>query len=366
MRSSASRPSRDRSARGLVTTVRTKGSKVAVVLFNLGGPDGPAAVRPFLENLFSDPAIISLPWIARKPLAALIARLRRKSATANYAIMGGASPLLAETEAQARALQAALRELAPDQEIRVFIAMRYWRPMTRQTAEEVARFDPDEIILTPLYPQFSTTTTGSSLKAWRESYRGRGQVRTVCCWPDNEGLIEAHAARILAVWEAAGRPKVRLLFSAHGLPQRIVQQGDPYQWQIERTCEKVAERLGPGWDWQVCYQSRVGPLQWLGPSTPEAIAKAAADGVGVVLDPIAFVSDHIETLVELDREYAEMAHQLGVPVYLRAAVVGIMPTFITGLAGVVLGALNREFIAPDGVACPRAFVRCARWEAMKT
>jgi ferrochelatase len=342
--------------------VRTKGSKVAVVLFNLGGPDGPAAVRPFLENLFSDPAIISLPWIARKPLAALIARLRRKSATANYAIMGGCSPLLAETQAQAAALEAALREIAPDREIRVFIAMRYWRPMTRQAAEEVAKFDPDDIILTPLYPQFSTTTTGSSLKAWRETYRGRGQVRTVCCWYDSAGLIEAHASQIRATWEAAGRPKVRLLFSAHGLPERIVEQGDPYQWQIEKTCEKVAEYLGSGWDWQVCYQSRVGPLQWLGPSTPEAIAAAAADGVGVIVDPIAFVSDHIETLVELDREYAEMAHQLGVSTYLRVPVVGVMPGFITGLARVVLGALTRNLIASDGEACPRAFVRCAQRE----
>lgn len=340
--------------------MRTKVSKVAVVLFNLGGPDGPAAVRPFLENLFSDPAIISLPWIARRPLAALIARLRRKSATANYAIMGGASPLLAETQAQADALQAALAELAPDREMKVFIAMRYWRPMTRQAAEEVARFDPDEIVLMPLYPQFSTTTTGSSLKAWREAYRGRGEIRTVCCWHDNSGLIKAHAARILAVWQSAGSPKVRLLFSAHGLPERVVEQGDPYQWQIERTCEKVAAQLGVGWDWQVCYQSRVGPLQWLGPSTPEAIAAAAADGVGVIVDPIAFVSDHIETLVELDREYAEMAHRLGVPIYLRAPVVGVTQEFISGLSSVVLGALSRGGVAPDGVGCPASFVRCPR------
>ncbi len=279
--------------------------------------------------------------------------------------MGGASPLLAETQAQAEALQAALGDLEPDMETRVFIAMRYWRPMTRQAADEVAKFDPDEVVLTPLYPQFSTTTTGSSLKAWRETYRGRGRVRTVCCWHDNQGLIEAHAARIRAVWEGAGCPKVRLLFSAHGLPERIVDQGDPYQWQIERTCEKVAERLGPSWDWQVCYQSRVGPLKWLGPSTPEAIAAAAADGVGVILDPIAFVSDHIETLVELDREYAEMAHQLGVPLYLRAPVVGVLPGFISGLAGVVMASLKREGISPDGVGCPASFVCCPRLKEQK-
>jgi ferrochelatase len=313
-----------------------------------------------LENLFSDPAIIGLPWIARRPLAALIARLRRKSATANYAIMGGASPLLAETEAQAQALEDYLKGLLPDQDTRVFIAMRYWRPLTRQAAEEVAKFRPDEVVLAPLYPQFSTTTTGSSLKAWREAYRGSGRVRTLCCWYDNPGLVEAHAAQIHAVWEAAGRPKVRLLFSAHGLPERIVEQGDPYQWQVEQTCAKVAAHLGEGWDWQVCYQSRVGPLKWLGPSTPQAIAAAGEEGLGVLIDPIAFVSDHIETLVELDQEYAEMAHELGVGVYLRAPVVGVSPSLIEGLGGAVARATCRVGPGPDGGACPNTFGRCPR------
>lgn len=340
--------------------MRTQGSKVAVVLFNLGGPDGPGAVRPFLENLFSDPAIIDLPWIARRPLAALIARLRRKSATANYAIMGGSSPLLAETEAQAAALEVRLNEDQSGRIYKTFIAMRYWRPLTRQAAAAVARFVPDEVILAPLYPQYSTTTTGSSLRAWKEAYRGPGQVRTLCCWYDNPGLVAAHAARIRSVWEAAGRPKVRLLFSAHGLPEKIVAGGDPYQWQIEQTCAKVAAALGDDWDWQVCYQSRVGPLQWLGPSTPQAIAEAAKDGLGVLIDPIAFVSDHIETLVELDREYAEMAHEAGVPTYLRAPVVGVLPEFINGLAGAVTRSLCRLGPSPDGSPCSDRFRRCAR------
>jgi ferrochelatase len=334
------------------------GSKIAVVLFNLGGPDGPTAVRPFLENLFSDPAIIGLPWLLRRPLAALIARSRREKAVANYAIMGGGSPLLAETRAQARALETALAERLSAHEVRAFIAMRYWSPLSGETARVVERFAPDEVILAPLYPQYSTTTTGSSLKAWSQAYRGPGRVRTLCCWYDNAGLAAAHAARVVGVWEAAGRPKVRLLFSAHGLPERVVAGGDPYQWQVETTCARVAALLGEGWDWKICYQSRVGPLRWLGPSTPEAIGEAIEDGLGVLIDPIAFVSDHVETLVELDHDYERLAHERGVTAYLRAPVVGVLPAFVDGLAGAVERSLQREGLGPDGQACPAAFGRC--------
>jgi ferrochelatase len=334
--------------------------RIAVVLFNLGGPDGPRAVRPFLEALFSDPAIIGAPWIVRRPLAALIARLRERAAIANYAVMGGGSPIVPETQDQAQALATALQKALQEAPVRVFIAMRYWNPLTAEAAAEVAAFAPDEIVLAPLYPQFSTTTTASSLAAWEKAYQGPGRVHALCCWYDNPGLIDAHVARIQRTWEAGGRPKVRLLFSAHGLPERIAQTGDPYQWQIEATCAAVAERLGPGWDWQICYQSRVGPLKWLGPSTPDAIQAAARDGIGVLIDPVAFVSEHIETLVELDRDYAELAVRLGVPVYLRAPVVGIETRFIEGLAGAVRRALGREGVCPDGTACPAALARCGR------
>jgi ferrochelatase len=333
-------------------------ARLAVVLFNLGGPDGPEAVRPFLENLFSDPAIIGLPWILRRPLAAAIARSREPMAQANYARMGGASPLLGETEAQAQALEAALQTRLPERRVKVFIAMRYWRPDTAQAAAEVEAFAPDEVVLAPLYPQFSTTTTGSSMKAWRKVWRGAAHVRTLCCWYDNAGLIEAHALRIQSAWEAAGRPRVRLLFSAHGLPLSVIEAGDPYQWQVEATCAAVAARLGEGWDWQVCYQSRVGPLKWLGPSTPEAILAAAADGVGVLIDPIAFVSDHVETLVELDHEYAELARNAGVPVYLRAPVVGVMEPFVGGLARAVAQVLERGEVEPAGASCPKRCAKC--------
>ena len=331
--------------------------KRAVVLFNLGGPDGPDAVKPFLFNLFNDPAIIGLPGPLRTLVARLISSRREKPAQANYALMGGASPLLRETRAQAEALAAALEE--PGVETRVFIAMRYWKPFAAQTAAEVAAFAPDEIVLLPLYPQYSTTTSGSSLAEWARRYKGPGVSRTVCCHPDDAGLADAHAGLILATWEAAGRPSpIRLLFSAHGLPEKIVTAGDPYQMQMERTCQAVAARLGEGWDWSLCYQSRVGPMKWLGPSTPEALYKAAADRVGVLVVPIAFVSEHVETLVELDHEYGELAQEIGLVPYLRVPALGVAPDFIAGLAAAVRRARGQA----TPVECARGGRLCgAEW-----
>jgi len=336
--------------------------RVAVVLFNLGGPDGPADVRPFLRNLFADPAIIDLPAVARYPLAALIAGARASKAIASYAVMGGGSPLLAGTEAQARALEAALQ--GHDGSLKVFIAMRYWSPTSDQTARDVEAFAPTDIVLTPLYPQFSTTTTASSLAAWRRAYRGPGEIHALCCWYDNAGLIEAHAEAIRATWEKAGRPNVRLLFSAHGIPVKTAERGDPYAWQVEATCRAIVQRLGEKWDWRLCYQSRVGPLEWLGPTTPEEIRAAAGDGIGVLVAPVSFVSEHIETLVELDRDYAALARSAGVSCYLRAPAVGVDGAFIHGLAQAVWGALERRGTGPDGAPCPSRFACCARRKEM--
>jgi ferrochelatase len=333
--------------------------RIAVVLFNLGGPDRLGAVRPFLFNLFKDEAIIPLPAAARLPLAALIAATRARSARANYAHMGGASPLLPETLRQAQALEGALRARAPDVEAKAFIAMRYWRPLAEETAKAVAAFAPHELVLLPLYPQFSATTTGSSLKAWAEAYRGPGHVHDVCCYPELEGLIEAHAEKIRGTWAAAGRPEnVRLLFSAHGLPQRSIDAGDPYQHQVERSCAAILKRLDWRGEHRICYQSRVGPLKWLGPSTPEAILEACRDGMGVLLDPVAFVSEHVETLVELDRDYGELAHGAGCPAYLRVGAVGDHPAFIAGLAQLVEDALGRIGRAPAGRPCDEAWAGC--------
>ena len=336
--------------------------RLAIVLFNLGGPDGPKAVRPFLFNLFNDPAIITLPGPARLALATLISTTRAKGARANYARMGGGSPLLPETVAQAGMLQAALDSAHPDLDARIFIAMRYWKPDSKAAAAAVKAFAPDEIVLLPLYPQFSTTTTASSLAAWRRVYDGPGVSRAVCCYPLAEGFVDSHARKIVEAWQAAGSPKpVRVLFSAHGLPEQVISGGDPYQAQIEAASAAIAAKLGPfgpDLDWKVCYQSRVGRLKWLDPYTPQALEEAARDGKGVVICPISFVSEHIETLVELDHEYAELAHSLGVPVYVRVPALGVDAVFIGALAKIIQKTLDRA-----GGTAPASAWRCpADWK----
>ncbi|MBM3561079.1 MAG: ferrochelatase, partial [Alphaproteobacteria bacterium] len=276
--------------------------RTAVVLFNLGGPDSPAAVRPFLFNLFNDPNIIGLPQPFRWLLARLVSSRREKLAQANYARIGGLSPLLPNTQAQARALERALADAGPG-EARCFVAMRYWHPRSAAAAAAVAAWRPDRIVLLPLYPQFSTTTTGSSLRVWQQAARAAGidaATTLVCCWPEAGGFVEEVAARVVPLLERARAHGVpRVLFSAHGLPKKVIARGDPYQWQVERTAAAIAGRLGAGVDWRICYQSRVGPLEWIGPATDDEVRRAGADGVPVVVVPVAFVSEHVETLVEL-------------------------------------------------------------------
>jgi ferrochelatase len=337
-------------------------TKLAVVLFNLGGPDRLESVKPFLFNLFRDPAIIGLPAVARYPLAALISTTREKTAQANYAIMGGASPLLPETRRQAQALEQALKATQPEVEARCFVAMRYWKPFAAATAAEVAAFAPDEIVLLPLYPQYSTTTSASSLKDWLKVYKGPGRTRTVCCYPTAHGLVEAHADAIRQTWQDAGKPMdVRLLFSAHGLPQQIVDGGDPYRAQVQATAEAIAALLPEMTDWRVCFQSRVGRLKWLQPATDAEIRQAGIDRKGVLIAPIAFVSEHVETLVELDHEYATLAAEVGCRPYLRAPTPGVRARFIDELARAVVGAMNRDGgVAPHGPwRCPAGHAKCA-------
>ncbi len=337
-------------------------ARTAVVLFNLGGPDSPAAVRPFLRNLFSDPAILRVPGSLRWFLAWLISTRRAPTARAIYDRIGGASPLLAETRAQAEALAAALADLG---EVRVEPAMRYWHPFADAAAESLAAWAPDRIVALPLYPQFSTTTTASSLLAWRRAAAARGleaPLHTVCCYPGAPGLLAAQTALIRPMLEASlAEGPTRVLLSAHGLPKKIVAAGDPYQWQVEQTAEAVAAELGDI-DWRVCYQSRVGPLEWIGPATEDEIQRAGAEGLRLVVVPIAFVSEHSETLVELDIEYAELAREAGVPAYRRVPALGTQPQFIEALAALARGALARAegriASADDVRLCPAGFSGC--------
>jgi len=312
--------------------------KTAVVLLNLGGPDSPEAVRPFLVNLFSDPAIISAPAPIRWLLARLIAARRAKPAGEIYAHLGGGSPLLANTEAQAKALGEALGT-----GYEVFIAMRYWAPRAAETAAAVRSWGAQRVILLPLYPQFSTATSASSVADWRRAARSVGlsaPTPALCCYPAERGFIEAMADLTEPlVAEARRSGPVRVLFSAHGLPEKIIARGDPYQWQIEASAAAIAGRLGlAGDEWRVCYQSRVGPMRWIGPSTEAEIAGAGAEGTAVVVVPLAFVSEHSETLVELDIEYAELARKSGVRAYLRVSTAGTHEAFIAGLVRLVHGA----------------------------
>ena len=313
---------------------------------NLGGPDSLRAVKPFLYNLFSDPAIIRLPALLRLPLAWLIAARRAPIAQAIYTQLGGSSPLLANTEAQAQALEA---ELGAG--YRCFVAMRYWHPLTAVAVGAVKAWQPDEILLLPLYPQFSTTTTASSLTAWRQEAMRQGlggNTLAIRSYPVAEGFIAAAAGLIAATLDAvegAGLP-IRLLFSAHGLPLRIVAAGDPYPQEIESTAAAVVAALArPGLDWRVCYQSRVGPLAWLGPSVKEELRRAGRDGVAVVVAPISFVSEHSETLIELDRDYRRLAGECGVAAYHRVPTVGTEQCFIAALADLVRGTATTPGLA---------------------
>lgn len=335
--------------------------KLAVVLFNLGGPDGLEAVEPFLRNLFSDPAIIALPAPLRLPLAWFIARRRAPIAREIYAHLGGGSPIVAETQKQARALEAALSDGGV--EAKAFIAMRCWHPFSDGAAQAVKAFGPDRIVLLPLYPQFSTTTTASSLKDWTRAARKAGlevPTRQVCCYPDEPGFVAAAAARLKAQL-ADLNPGIsyRILLSAHGLPKRTIARGDPYQWQVERTAKAILAEL-PGLDAQICYQSRVGRLEWIGPATEAEIRRAGAEGKGVIVAPIAFVSEHSETLVELDIEYAKLAREAGVPDYRRAATVGDEGEFIAGLARLARQAASGSGpVTSQGARlCPARQCRC--------
>lgn len=343
-------------------------TRVAVVLFNLGGPDCAESIKPFLKNFFMDKNIIQAPWPVRLIVSSLIANRRSKNeAGTSYGLLGGRSPLLDNTLAQAGALEKSLNIAAPDTLWRVFTAMRYWHPMSDAAARDVADFVPDRVVLLPLYPQFSTTTTRSSIQAWHKAAAKIGltaPTTTLCCYPFNDGFIAASARLVRDAYssfvQTHGRTP-RVLFSAHGLPEKIIQGGDPYQWQCEQAADAIAAATGiDQLDWKICYQSRVGPLKWIGPSTEDALRQAADDRVPVLIYPHAFVSEHVETLVEIEIEYREEAHKMGVPGFARVPTVGVAPEFIAGLRDMVIQHGSNATTLADGAKriCPENFTQC--------
>lgn len=340
-------------------------NKTAVVLFNLGGPTSPETVKPFLFNLFNDKAIIGAPQPLRWLLAKLISGRRAPIAREIYQHLGGKSPIHEETDAQADALTAALEtRLGSGNAPTVHIAMRYWGRRARDVVKDLKRAGIERTILLPLYPQYSTTTTASSIDEWRTVSRKAGlnhAIAGLCCYPGQRAFVRAMAARIQETLQQHDGAPPRLLFSAHGLPEKIVLAGDPYQWQVEQTAAAiVAELDGAAADHVVCYQSRVGPLKWIGPSTDEEIRRAGDEKKPVLIAPIAFVSEHSETLVELDIEYKHLADEAGVPVYLRSPTVGDHPGFIEGLADLVEAAVARDGVMSDTGArlCPAQWTAC--------
>ncbi len=354
-----------------------KSEKVAVVLFNLGGPDNKNAIKPFLMNFFMDSNILRVPIPFRCILASLIARKRSKrEAGESYGELGDKSPLLENTQAQAKLLDKILKNEfsslkdekdSRETKFKTFVAMRYWHPMSPQVVREVRDWGADRVVIIPLYPQFSTTTTWSSLGVWNKAMYEAGldlPTSMVCCYHKNSGFVKASADHIRVQYEQAlkdGHEAPRVLFSAHGLPEKIVTSGDPYQWQCEQTADAIVKALDiKDLDYQYCYQSRVGPMKWIGPSVEDALKKAAGDKKAVVIYPHPFTQEHVETLVELDVEYREEAEKLKIPGYYRARTVGTNEDFIRDLAVLVSKHTDREKVEAEGFEnpCPKEYGQC--------
>jgi ferrochelatase len=336
--------------------------KTAVILFNLGGPDNLKAVKPFLFNLFNDKAIISVPNPIRYFLAKLISSRREKIAQDIYKEIGGKSPILQQTKEQAKLLE---KELNKKGEFKTFIVMRYWKPFTKLTVKEVKKYNPDKIILLPLYPQFSTTTSDSSIKEWHKIAKKEklvSETKTICCYPNEGGFIDAHIDEIKKkISKIKNLKNYRFLFSAHGLPQKIIDKGDPYQWQVEETAHNIIKKLNiKELDYTICYQSKVGPLKWLEPSTEHEIEKAGKEKKSLIIVPLAFVSEHSETLVELDIEYKEVAEKAGVQDYVRVPTLSLNKKFIAMLATLCEKSLISDNSFYQNKICPNSFCKCPR------
>jgi protoporphyrin/coproporphyrin ferrochelatase len=324
--------------RGMSRTSR----RVGIVLFQLGGPDSLEAIEPFLYNLFCDPDIIDFPFarIGRKPLAKLISATRARKVQHHYATIGGCSPIRRNTERQARALELELNRMGVD--ARCFVAMRYWHPFTSEAIASLRQVECDEVVLLPLYPQYSSTTTGSSLNEWRRLFHGNVRVDYVETFYRNTMYLDAVVEKIeeaLRRFPSPGRPEI--VFSAHSVPLTVIQKGDPYQRQIEATVKLLLERGGWSNPHRLCYQSKVGASKWLQPSLHQTLHTLAAERIReVCIVPVAFVSDHVETLGEIDHEARAQARRLGFTQFEMSAGLNDSPKFISALGQIVLQAMG--------------------------
>jgi ferrochelatase len=317
--------------------------RIGVVLLQLGGPDSLESVEPFLLNLFRDPDIIDLPlaFLFRGALARLISSRRAPRVREYYRLIGGRSPILKLTRRQARALEGALR---PSVDARVFVAMRYWHPLTVEVVQELERDGIDRVVLLPLYPQYSRTTTGSSVNEWNRAFRRRGPgapaVEVIEEYCEHPLFIQAMIRNIriaLARVPAPDRTRVHLVFSAHGTPVKLVEQGDPYQGQIVRTYRSVVREGAFGLEHHLCYQSKVGPQRWLEPSLLATVERLGTEGVShIIVVPVAFVSDHSETLYEINMEVRRVARRCGIRYFDMSPALNASPLFIRALADLVL------------------------------
>ncbi len=318
--------------------------RLGVILFQLGGPDTLEAIEPFLFNLFCDPDIIDFPFarVARRPLARLISSTRAKKVQHHYAVIGGGSPIRRFTEQQARALERHLAAAGVD--ARCFVAMRYWHPFTAEAVRQLQASGCDEVVLLPLYPHYSSTTTGSSLNEWDRRYTGSLPVRYVPEFYRNELYLDSLLERISSTLERFGPDHgdghATLIFSAHSLPVSVVEKGDPYQRQIEETVALLMQRGGWANPHRLCYQSKVGASKWLQPSLHRTLRALASEGTrSVCVVPISFVSDHVETLGEIDHEAREEAAALGITRFEMVPGLNDSPRFIAALADLVLNAV---------------------------
>jgi len=322
--------------------------KIGVLLFNLGGPETLADVRPFLFNLFSDPEIVRLPVPAmQKPLAWLISTMRYRKSAGYYSLIGGGSPLRRITNEQAVALHDELTRRGI--EAHVYVGMRYWLPFTEKAIEAIIRDKITELVVLPLYPQFSVSTTGSSLKDFIAQLDRRGGLRQIrrhyiTHWHTHEPYLKALGEQILSELKKFPDPdprNIHLLFSAHSVPQSYIANGDPYLRHTQETARLVSGLLGNQSPTHLSFQSKVGPVKWLEPATGDKLRQLRDQGVEQVLVvPISFVSEHIETLYELDILYKDLAENLGFRAYRRVPAFNTTPGFISALADLVCGKIN--------------------------